>query len=112
MTEDRHQVIESGHPLGLFKSKQEARVVITNGLLIGEYDNMRDFGKLLKKKWALPTTVVTAGGCIGPQGDLNTLLNADRLKLGTLPDDDDLTGKLHSSGLGGMMALKGKRWNH
>ena len=44
MTEDQTLVVESGHPLGLFKSKPEApRVVITNGLLIGEYDNMRDW---------------------------------------------------------------------
>ena len=41
MTEDQTLVVESGHPLGLFKSKPEApRVVITNGLLIGEYDNI------------------------------------------------------------------------
>ena len=37
MTEAQTLVVESSHPLGLFKSKPEApRVVITNGLLIGE----------------------------------------------------------------------------
>ena len=37
-------VIESGHPLGLFKSHPLApRVVITNGLMIGMFDNLKDF---------------------------------------------------------------------
>ncbi|TFG82321.1 MAG: urocanate hydratase, partial [Spirochaetales bacterium] len=41
---DMTLVIESGHPLGLFKSHSLApRVVITNGLMIGMFDNQKDF---------------------------------------------------------------------
>ena len=44
MTDHQTLVVESGHPVGLFKSKPEApRVIITNGLLVGEYDNMKDW---------------------------------------------------------------------
>ena len=40
----RDRVIESGHPLGLFKSKPEApRVIITNALMVGLYDNQKDW---------------------------------------------------------------------
>lgn len=36
MTDEQTLVVESGHPVGLFKSKPEApRVIITNGLLVG-----------------------------------------------------------------------------
>ena len=114
MTEDQTLVVESGHPLGLFKSKPEApRVVITNGLLIGEYDNMRDW-EIAEEMGVTNYGQMTAGGWmyIGPQGivhgTFNTLLNAGRLKLG-VPDDGDLTGKLFiSSGLGGMSGAQGK----
>ncbi|MEG2708950.1 MAG: urocanate hydratase, partial [Vagococcus sp.] len=44
MTDEQTLVVESGHPLGLFASKKDApRVIITNGLLIGEYDNIHDW---------------------------------------------------------------------
>ncbi len=37
-------VVQSGHPLGIFPSqKQASRVVITNALMIGMYDNQRDW---------------------------------------------------------------------
>ena len=43
MTDHQTLVVESDHPLGFFKSKPEApRVIITNGLLVGEYDNMKE----------------------------------------------------------------------
>ncbi|KYP17633.1 MULTISPECIES: urocanate hydratase [Streptococcus] len=114
MTDQQTLVVESGHPLGLFKSKPEApRVIITNGLLVGEYDNMKDW-EIAEEMGVTNYGQMTAGGWmyIGPQGivhgTFNTLLNAGRLKLG-VPDDGDLTGKLFiSSGLGGMSGAQGK----
>ncbi|HFU4112304.1 TPA: urocanate hydratase [Streptococcus suis] len=114
MTEEQTLVVESGHPLGLFKSKPEApRVIITNGLLVGEYDNMKDW-EIAEEMGVTNYGQMTAGGWmyIGPQGivhgTFNTLLNAGRLKLG-VADDGDLTGKLFiSSGLGGMSGAQGK----
>ena len=44
LTREQTLVIESGHPLGLFKSKPEApRVIITNALMVGLYDNQKDW---------------------------------------------------------------------
>ena len=114
MTDHQTLVVESGHPLGLFKSKPEApRVIITNGLLVGEYDNMKDW-EIAEEMGVTNYGQMTAGGWmyIGPQGivhgTFNTLLNAGRLKLG-VSDDGDLTGKLFiSSGLGGMSGAQGK----
>lgn len=114
MTAEQTLVVESGHPLGLFKSKPEApRVIITNGLLVGEYDNMKDW-EIAEEMGVTNYGQMTAGGWmyIGPQGivhgTFNTLLNAGRLKLG-VADDGDLTGKLFiSSGLGGMSGAQGK----
>ncbi len=107
-------VIESGHPLGLFKSHALApRVIITNGLMIGMFDNLKDFNHAAALGVA-NYGQMTAGGWmyIGPQGivhgTFNTLLNAGRLKLG-VPQDGDLRGKLFvSSGLGGMSGAQGK----
>jgi len=107
-------VIESGHPLGLFKSHELApRVIITNGLMIGMFDNQKDFNHAAALGVA-NYGQMTAGGWmyIGPQGivhgTFNTLLNAGRLKLG-VPRDGDLKGKLFvSSGLGGMSGAQGK----
>ncbi|HPB67158.1 MAG TPA: urocanate hydratase, partial [Spirochaetales bacterium] len=107
-------VIESGHPLGLFKSHELApRVVITNGLMIGMFDNQKDFNHAAALGVA-NYGQMTAGGWmyIGPQGivhgTFNTLLNAGRLKLG-VARDGDLRGKLFvSSGLGGMSGAQGK----
>lgn len=114
MTDEQTLVVESGHPVGLFKSKPEApRVIITNGLLVGEYDNMKDW-EIAEEMGVTNYGQMTAGGWmyIGPQGivhgTFNTLLNAGRLKLG-VADDGDLTGKLFiSSGLGGMSGAQGK----
>jgi urocanate hydratase len=107
-------VIESGHPLGLFKSHELApRVIITNGLMIGMFDNQKDFNHAAALGVA-NYGQMTAGGWmyIGPQGivhgTFNTLLNAGRLKLG-VPHDGDLRGRLFvSSGLGGMSGAQGK----
>ena len=107
-------VIESGHPLGIFASHPLApRVIITNGLMVGMFDNQKDFN-LAAALGVANYGQMTAGGWmyIGPQGIVhgtyNTLLNAGRLKLG-VPKNGDLAGKLFvSSGLGGMSGAQGK----
>ncbi len=114
MTDEQTLVVESGHPLGLFKSKKTApRVIITNGLMVGQFDNNDDFNRAAAIGVA-NYGQMTAGGWmyIGPQGivhgTFNTLLNAGRLKLG-IPQNEDLAGKLFiSSGLGGMSGAQGK----
>lgn len=114
MTNEQTLVMESGHPLGLFRSKPEApRVIITNGLLVGLYDNLEDW-EVAEEMGVTNYGQMTAGGWmyIGPQGivhgTFNTILNAGRLKLG-IPEDGDLSGKLFvTSGLGGMSGAQGK----
>ena len=114
LTDETTLVMESGHPLGLFKSRKNSpRVVITNGLLIGEYDNHEDW-EIAEEMGVTNYGQMTAGGWmyIGPQGivhgTFNTILNAGRLKLG-LSAEDDLSGKLFvTSGLGGMSGAQGK----
>ncbi|HTX73024.1 MAG TPA: urocanate hydratase [Rectinemataceae bacterium] len=112
--EDTTLVVESGHPLGLFKSHPFApRAMITNGLMIGMFDNQKDFN-VAAALGVANYGQMTAGGWmyIGPQGivhgTFNTLLNAGRLKLG-VPHDGDLKGRVFvSSGLGGMSGAQGK----
>ena len=114
LTDEQTLVMESGHPLGIFKSRRNSpRVIITNGLLVGEYDNHDDW-EILEEMGVTNYGQMTAGGWmyIGPQGivhgTFNTILNAGRLKLG-LGADDDLRGKLFvTSGLGGMSGAQGK----
>lgn len=114
LTQDQTLVLESGHPLGLFKSnKLSPRVIITNALMIGAFDNQEHWIKA-QAMGVANYGQMTAGGWmyIGPQGivhgTFNTLLNAGRLKLG-IPDDKDLTGHMFvSSGLGGMSGAQGK----
>lgn len=108
LTNEQTLVIESGHPLGLFKSKPDApRVIITNSMMIGMFDNQADW-EIAAQMGVANYGQMTAGGWmyIGPQGivhgTFNTLLNAGRLKLG-VPQDGDLKGRFFvSSGLGGM----------
>ena len=114
MHDDETLVMESGHPLGLFKSRKNSpRVIITNGLMVGEYDNLEDW-EVAEEMGVANYGQMTAGGWmyIGPQGIVhgtyNTILNAGRLKLG-LGEKDNLAGKLFvSSGLGGMSGAQGK----
>ncbi len=114
LTEDQTLVVQSGHPLGLFKSKPEApRVIITNGLMIGLYDNPDDW-EIAAQMGVSSYGQMTAGGWmyIGPQGIVhgtyNTLLNAGRRMCG-VPADSDLSGLLFvSSGLGGMSGAQPK----
>ena len=114
LTDEQTLVMMSGHPMGLFKShKTSPRAIITNGLMVGMFDNPHD--------WAKATAMgcssygqMTAGGWmyIGPQGivhgTFNTLLNAGRKVLGIAPDGD-LRGHLFvTSGLGGMSGAQPK----
>ena len=114
LTHHHTLVMMSGHPMGLFKSHESSpRVIVTNGLMIGMFDNPED--------WAKATAMgcssygqMTAGGWmyIGPQGivhgTFNTILNAGRKFLG-VPQDGDLAGHLFvTSGLGGMSGAQPK----
>ncbi len=114
LTENQTLVLESGHPLGLFASKPDApRVIITNSMMVGLYDNIKDW-EVAAQMGVANYGQMTAGGWmyIGPQGIVhgtyNTILNAGRLKLG-IGADGDLSGKLFvSSGLGGMSGAQPK----
>jgi urocanate hydratase len=114
LTREQTLVIESGHPLGLFQSKPEApRVIITNSMMVGLFDNQKDW-HIAAQMGVANYGQMTAGGWmyIGPQGivhgTFNTLLNAGRMKLG-IPPDKDLRGQLFvSSGLGGMSGAQPK----
>ena len=114
LTEEQTLVVMSGHPLGLFRSHRMApRVIITNGLMVGTFDDLPNFNRAAALGVA-NYGQMTAGGWmyIGPQGivhgTFNTLLNAGRLKLG-IPNDGNLAGRLFvSAGLGGMSGAQGK----
>jgi urocanate hydratase len=107
-------VVESGHPLGLFRSHAGApRVIITNGLLVGAFDDLENWNRA-EALGVSNYGQMTAGGWmyIGPQGIVhgtyNTVLNAGRLKLG-IDANANLAGRLFvSSGLGGMSGAQGK----
>jgi urocanate hydratase len=114
MKEDQTLVVMSGHPLGLFPSRRDApRVILTNGLMIGMFDNPEEF----QRAQAIGVSnygQMTCGGWmyIGPQGIVHgtylTLLNAGRKYLHR-SDEEDLGGVLYlSSGLGGMSGAQGK----
>jgi urocanate hydratase len=114
LTREQTLVMASGHPLGLFASSPQApRVIITNGLMVGCFDDPDNWNRAA----ALGVSnygQMTAGGWmyIGPQGIVHgtysTILNAGRDKLG-IAADQDLTGRLFvTSGLGGMSGAQGK----
>ncbi|MEK9619155.1 MAG: urocanate hydratase [Flavobacteriales bacterium] len=113
MENDQTLVMNSGHPLGLFPSHENApRVVVSNGMMIPNYSKQDDWEKFN----ALGVTQfgqMTAGSYmyIGPQGIVHgttiTLLNACR-KI----DDFGPTGKLFvTAGLGGMSGAQPKAGN-
>ena len=114
LTTEQTLVIESGHPLGLFRSRPDApRVIITNSMMVGMFDNQKDW-HVAAQMGVANYGQMTAGGWmyIGSQGivhgTFNTLLNAGRKKLG-IPQDQDLRGHLFvSSGLGGMSGAQPK----
>ncbi len=117
LTQDQTLVIESGHPLGLFPSKPSApRVIITNALMIGMFDNMDDW-EIAEQMGVANYGQMTAGGWmyIGPQGivhgTFNTILGAGRKFLG-ISEQGDLQGRTFvSSGLGGMSGAQPKAAN-
>jgi len=112
--EDQTLVVSSGHPVGLFESyRNSPRVISTNGLIVGAWDNPGEF-KRLAAMGVSNYGQMTAGGWmyIGPQGIVHgtyiTLLNAGRRYLG-IPDDKDLKGFCFvTSGLGGMSGAQAK----
>jgi len=114
LTDEQTLVVASGHPVGLFKSMPSSpRVIITNALMVGMFDNQEHWIKA-QAMGVANYGQMTAGGWmyIGPQGIVhgtyNTLLNAGRLKLG-IPEDGDLRGHIFvTSGLGGMSGAQGK----
>ena len=114
LTNEQTLVISSGHPVGLFKSSiTSPRVIITNALMIGAFDDQEHWIKA-QAMGVANYGQMTAGGWmyIGPQGIVhgtyNTILNAGRMKLG-VKEDGDLKGHLFvSSGLGGMSGAQGK----
>ena len=114
LTDTQTLVISSGHPVGLFRStKNSPRVIITNALMIGMFDDQEHWIKA-QAMGVANYGQMTAGGWmyIGPQGIVhgtyNTILNAGRMKLG-IPADGDLKGHIFvSSGLGGMSGAQGK----
>ncbi|MBU1566760.1 MAG: urocanate hydratase [Proteobacteria bacterium] len=114
MTENQTLVMQSGHPLGLFKSSPDnPRVIITNGLMVGLYDNQDDW-EIAAQMGVSSYGQMTAGGWmyIGPQGIVhgtyNTLLNAGR-KMRGVAAENDLAGLIFvSSGLGGMSGAQPK----
>ncbi len=84
LTQDQTLVVASGHPLGLFPSKPDApRVIITNSIMVGLYDNLDDW-EIAEQLGVANYGQMTAGGWmyIGPQGivhgTFNTILNAGR----------------------------------
>ncbi len=114
LSREQTLVMASGHPLGLFTSSPQApRVIITNGLMVGCFDDPENWNRAA----AIGVSnygQMTAGGWmyIGPQGIVHgtysTILNAGRDKLG-IPADRDLAGRLFvTSGLGGMSGAQGK----
>ncbi|WP_242693964.1 urocanate hydratase [Proteiniclasticum aestuarii] len=114
LRKDETLVIESGHPLGIFKSHELApRVIITNAMMVGMFDNQESWHHAMQMGVA-NYGQMTAGGLmyIGPQGivhgTFNTILNAGRMKLG-LTGEENLSGYLFvSSGLGGMSGAQPK----
>ncbi|MDP8231753.1 MAG: urocanate hydratase [Candidatus Zophobacter franzmannii] len=114
ITEEQTLVVSSGHPVGLFPSKPDApRVISTNGLVIGNWDDPVNF-KRLTALGVANYGQMTAGGWmyIGPQGIVHgtyiTALNAGRKYLG-IPEDKDMQCSFFiSSGLGGMSGAQPK----
>ncbi len=114
LTEEQTLVMQSGHPLGLFRSAPDnPRVIITNGLMVGLYDNPNDW-EIAAQMGVSSYGQMTAGGWmyIGPQGIVhgtyNTLLAGGRKMCG-VPVNGDLAGLLFvSSGLGGMSGAQPK----
>jgi urocanate hydratase len=110
---DQTLVIHSGHPLGVFRSfPHSPRVINTNGLMVGAYDNFPDW-ETAASMGVSNYGQMTAGGWffIGPQGIIHgcfsMLLNAAR-KAG-VGGGDDLRGVLYvTAGIGSISSAQGK----
>lgn len=110
---DQTLVIHSGHPMGAFRSTLDApRVINTNGLMVGKYDNLEDW-EIAAAMGVTNYGQMTAGGWffIGPQGIVhgcyNMLLNAAR-KAG-VGTRDDLKGVLYvTAGIGSISSAQAK----
>ena len=110
MTDYQTLILYSGHPLGLFPSKEDSpRLVITNGIMIPNYSKPDDWEKFN----ALGVTQfgqMTAGSFmyIGPQGIVHgttiTILNAKRL----IKKNHNKWKLFVTSGLGGMSGAQPK----
>lgn len=117
LTDHQTLVVASGHPVGLFPSHPGApRVIITNALMVGMFDNMEDW-EIAEELGVANYGQMTAGGWmyIGPQGivhgTFNTIVNAGRRFLG-IGEMGDLRGHTFvSSGLGGMSGAQPKAAN-
>ena len=115
MEEDQTLVVSSGHPVGLFRSSKEApRVILTNGLLVGKYNDNDNWNRAA----AMGVSnygQFTAGGWfyIGSQGivhgTFSTLLSVARSVLHHTNSEDMMKGALFvTAGLGGMSGAQGK----
>eukprot|EP00659_Diplonema_papillatum_P009745 gene9745-15129_t len=112
MRGDQTLVMYSGHPLGLFPSREDApRMVITNGMVIPNYSGKDDYERMN----ALGVTQygqMTAGSFmyIGSQGIVHgttiTLLNAARKYLAK--QSSGKGAKFVTAGLGGMSGAQAK----
>lgn len=115
MEEDQTLIVSSGHPVGLFHSSKESpRVILTNGLLVGKYNDNDNWNRAA----AMGVSnygQFTAGGWfyIGSQGivhgTFSTLLSVARSVLHHTNSEDMMKGALFvTSGLGGMSGAQGK----
>ena len=116
LTDEQTLVVMSGHPLGLFHShKMAPRVIISNGLMVGTFDDQENFNRAAALGVA-NYGQMTAGGWmyIGPQGIVHgttiTVLNAARKRL--TEGKKDIRGMLFvTAGLGGMSGAQPKAGN-
>tara|TARA_B100000029_G_scaffold266160_1_gene262162 strand:- start:1037 stop:3055 length:2019 start_codon:yes stop_codon:yes gene_type:complete len=114
MEENQTLVMYSGHPLGLFPSKNDApRVIVTNGMVIPNHSSQLDYERF-NALGVSQYGQMTAGSYmyIGPQGIVHgttiTILNAARKYLAHR-GPDGLKGILFvTSGLGGMSGAQPK----
>ena len=84
LTDEQTLVVMSGHPLGLFHShKMAPRVIISNGLMVGTFDDQENFNRAAALGVANYGQMTAGSYCyIGPQGIVHgttiTVLNAGR----------------------------------
>ena len=113
LTDEQTLVVMSGHPLGLFHShKQAPRVVITNGLMVGEGDNPETWAKATAMGCSSYGQMTAGAGCTSAPRHrpryLQYHLKRSRKFLG-VPAEGNLAGHLFvTSGLGGMSGAQPK----